>query len=496
MHCGTIGGSGKNNKPMSAARIIPSQPFAFTVICPKDELVTVEFFAVPQFAAEHIGEIRIDWGDGSSVPVDVVMPTASLTEMLSGNDVLPVVHASHRYGEDGKRTVTISTPSGFLPLKALPLQTVSVASALPVLTVGETDPEGRPEASDTLPPLFPIDPKTGEAALNFLCPDFLANNPKLAFVDEAFAATSIKSIPVTLFSPCPNLKSLVRTFAASRIESVPYGLLRHAQTLSLCEETFANCPRLEEADNPFGDKKHLPVCLEGFMQGAAPRLFAWCDKSRREEAGWIRPPAALSDPSFAFDWIAVRGSCEPIVSFYPIDLELKGDLLIEWGDGCAELVDWNTCEALTHAYAVPGTYRVRIHSTPGEAVRPFQLGKGLAAVLTPLPPFHPRSLDSLGDFGGWAADRRRLERLPEDLFIHNPDIVNLEQAFAGCVKLAEVPDAILAPLASLENADGLFAFCKSLPALPASFVSVPRRHEFDCFAPEPADKTETAKEPL
>lgn len=46
---------------MSASRISSPQPFVFTVICPKDEVIAIEFFAVPQFAAEHIGDIRIDW---------------------------------------------------------------------------------------------------------------------------------------------------------------------------------------------------------------------------------------------------------------------------------------------------------------------------------------------------------------------------------------------------------------------------------------------------
>ena len=49
---------------MSPTRLQPPQPFAFTVISPKDETIAIEFFAVPRFAAEHIGVIRIDWGDG------------------------------------------------------------------------------------------------------------------------------------------------------------------------------------------------------------------------------------------------------------------------------------------------------------------------------------------------------------------------------------------------------------------------------------------------
>ena len=42
------------NNTMSASRISSPQPFVFTVICPKDEVIAIEFFAVPQFAAEHI----------------------------------------------------------------------------------------------------------------------------------------------------------------------------------------------------------------------------------------------------------------------------------------------------------------------------------------------------------------------------------------------------------------------------------------------------------
>lgn len=477
------------NNTMSASRISSPQPFVFTVICPKDEVIAIEFFAVPQFAAEHIGDIRIDWGDGNVTVADVAMSSDSVAEIVSGEDIMPTSSCSHRYAEDGKRTITVTTPSGFLPLKKLPYQTVSVSTALPTLTMGESDPEGRPEPSDTLPPLFAMNPKTGRSPLNFICPDFLANNPNLAFFDEAFMGVSLKSVPVSLFSPCKSLKSLARTFAHSQLTAIPYGLLRHALTLSLCEETFAHCSSLRDVDNPFGDKKNLPVCLEGFMLGATPRLFAWCDKGRRQEAGWIRPHANLADPCFEFDWHAAPLSSEPIVLFYPIDLELEGDLFVEWGDGAVERIDWNSTDALSHTYAQPGVYRVKLHYTAGEEVRPFRLGRAVTAIHNALPAFHPRTVETLGDFCGWAADRRELRSIPEDLFANNPTIVNLEQAFAGCVQLTDVADGIVSMLPDLKCTDGMFAFCKSLKALPASYLASPRLPRYDCFAGEATTET-------
>lgn len=477
------------NNTMSASRISSPQPFVFTVICPKDEVIAIEFFAVPQFAAEHIGDIRIDWGDGNVTVADVAMSSDSVAEIVSGEDIMPTSSCSHRYAEDGKRTITVTTPSGFLPLKKLPYQTVSVSTALPTLTMGESDPEGRPEPSDTLPPLFAMNPKTGRSPLNFICPDFLANNPNLAFFDEAFMGVSLKTVPVSLFSPCKSIKSLARTFAHSQLTAIPYGLLRHALTLSLCEETFAHCSSLRDVDNPFGDKKNLPVCLEDFMLGAAPRLFAWCDKGRRQEAGWIRPHANLADPCFEFDWHAAPLSSEPIVLFYPIDLELEGDLFVEWGDGAVERIDWNSTDALSHTYAQPGVYRVKLHYTAGEEVRPFRLGRAVTAIHNALPAFHPRTVETLGDFCGWAADRRELRSIPEDLFANNPTIINLEQAFAGCVQLTDVADGIVSMLPDLKCTDGMFAFCKSLKALPASYLASPRLPRYDCFAGEATTET-------
>lgn len=474
---------------MSASRISSPQPFVFTVICPKDEVIAIEFFAVPQFAAEHIGDIRIDWGDGNVTVADVAMSSDSVAEIVSGEDIMPTSSCSHRYAEDGKRTITVTTPSGFLPLKKLPYQTVSVSTALPTLTMGESDPEGRPEPSDTLPPLFAMNPKTGRSPLNFICPDFLANNPNLAFFDEAFMGVSLKTVPVSLFSPCKSIKSLARTFAHSQLTAIPYGLLRHALTLSLCEETFAHCSSLRDVDNPFGDKKNLPVCLEDFMLGAAPRLFAWCDKGRRQEAGWIRPHANLADPCFEFDWHAAPLSSEPIVLFYPIDLELEGDLFVEWGDGAVERIDWNSTDALSHTYAQPGVYRVKLHYTAGEEVRPFRLGRAVTAIHNALPAFHPRTVETLGDFCGWAADRRELRSIPEDLFANNPTIINLEQAFAGCVQLTDVADGIVSMLPDLKCTDGMFAFCKSLKALPASYLASPRLPRYDCFVGEATTET-------
>ena len=218
------------------------------------------------------------------------------------------------------------------------------------------------------------------------------------------------------------------------------------------------------------------------MLGDAFRLFAWCDKGRRQEAGWIRPHANLADPSFEFDWHAAPLSSEPIVLFYPIDLELEGDLFVEWGDGAVERIDWNSTNALSHTYAQPGVYRVKLHYTAGEEVRPFRLGRAVTAIHNALPAFHPRTVETLGDFCGWAADRRELRSIPEDLFANNPTIVNLEQAFAGCVQLTDVADGIVSMLPDLKCTDGMFAFCKSLKALPASYLASPRLPRYDCFA--------------
>ena len=225
------------------------------------------------------------------------------------------------------------------------------------------------------------------------------------------------------------------------------------------------------------------------MQGAASRLFAWCDKGRRQEAGWIRPHANLADPCFEFDWHAAPLSSEPIVLFYPIDLELEGDLFVEWGDGAVERIDWNSTDALSHTYAQPGVYRVKLHYTAGEEVRPFRLGRAVTAIHNALPAFHPRTVETLGDFCGWAADRRELRSIPEDLFANNPTIVNLEQAFAGCVQLTDVADGIVSMLPDLKCTDGMFAFCKSLKALPASYLASPRLPRYDCFAGEATTET-------
>ena len=183
--------------------------------------------------------------------------------------------------------------------------------------------------------------------------------------------------------------------------------------------------------------------------------------------------------------------------FYPIDLELEGDLFVEWGDGSAELIDWNSTDALSHNYPQPGIYRVKLHHTAGEEVRPFRLGRSVTAVHNALPAFHPRTVETQGDFCGWAADRRELRSIPEDLFANNPSIVNLEQAFAGCVRLTDVADGIVSMLPDLKSTDGMFAFCKSLKALPASYVASPHSPRYDCFAAQPiTENTPRGKETL
>ncbi len=459
---------------------MPSRELALTIVSRAGQEVRALFYCVPQLAADRIGEVRIDWGDGRINAVDCAISDGALTEMVNRPESEALVAASHAYGVDGKRTIRISSESGFLPLKALPLQTVSIDSALPVLTRGETNEKGELLACDTLPRLVDDDPQTGICQLASLPPDLLANNPQLAFFDEAFRHAGITALTPDFFSPCKRLKSLARTFANSSLRSIPAGFLAQADAATLCEETFAHCGLLERIEPPFA-KNLLPVCMEGFLAGAPSSFFFWCDRNRREELGWSRPAAQNSDPSFDFEWVpSVTGAAEQLVIFYPIDLELKGDLLVDWGDGHVERIDWNATEALEHAYDAIEPYRVRIHSTAGEPVRPFQLGRHVRRIFTPLPPLHPRIAGARGDFCGWAANHRELTELPAELFIHNPDIRNLEQAFAGCTKLETVPDDILSGLKDVA-VDGMFAFCKSMLGLPASYRAMPRDKSLEYF---------------
>lgn len=448
------------------------EPFLFSVLCAKDEEVSVDFYTVPRIAAEKIGEIRIDWGDG-----DVSVPSLAMTpqddaELASGEEPSGTVRCTHVFTKYGRRTrlVSLSAPSGFAPLLRLPQQTVSVSGTLPTLTRGETDEAGQLKGLDTLPPLFRPEDSSQKPSLKELCPRLFAANPQLAYFDEAFMGCEIKVIPADLFAASEVLKSLVRTFADSFVNAVPEGLLQNATAQTLCDETFARCRKIKQAERPFGQMKELPLCLTGFMQDVSPNLFGWCGRERRQQAGWVRPEARWYDPSFDFDWNARAHSDEPIVLFYPIDLDFKGDLLVEWGDGAIERIDWNAAEQISHDYENAGIHRVRLHYAKDEPVRPFRPGKAVTAIVSALPPFHPRAAEHVGDFRQWAAGCKELASLPEDLFVHNPSIIHLERAFADCEKLCVVPDAILEPLVNLKKPKGMFDGCTALKEEPASYV--------------------------
>lgn len=457
------------------------QELTLTIICGQKDEVSIVFYAVPQLAADQVGEIRIDWGDGRVNAVDCTISDGALTEMVNSPDKEALVESRHSYAATGKRTVKISSASGFLPLKSLPTQTVSIDSSLPVLTQGETDDKNQLIASDTLGRLVADNPESGQCTLSSICPELLANNPQLAFFDDAFAHSAISIVPPRLFAGCRKLSSLVRTFADSAVTQIPAGFLANADQSTICEETFAHCHALESIESPF-KAGVLPVCMENFLLEAPSTFFSWCDPDRREEMGWVRPEAQSTDPSFDFEWMPTMvGVAEQLAVFYLIDLELKGDLLVDWGDGNIERIDWNKVDALEHAYAAVKPYRVCIHTTPREAVRPFQLGAHVRRIFTPLPVLHPRSVGLRGDFCGWAANRRELVELPPSMFINNPHITNLEQAFAGCVKLENVPDNVLEGLKNVA-VDGMFAFCKSMLGLPASYRSMPRDKTLDYFS--------------
>ncbi|MGN1209383.1 MAG: hypothetical protein ACI4SV_03690 [Duodenibacillus sp.] len=456
-----------------------------TVVCRADDPATVVFYAVPKIAWQQIGGVGIDWGDGTTQSVDCTLSDADLSECMNHPDRLALAGFTHCYEREGKYSVSIRAPKGWLNLHQLPTQTVSIDSPLPTLTIGETDGSFTLIASDTLPALVPV-PVRGRALLRKVCPDLLRNNAQLAYFDNAFAATSLTRIPAGLFACCRSLISLTRTFAESGLESIPEGLFPAARDTTVCEGTFSGCTELTDVSNPFA-KGVFPICAEGFLDGADNAVFHWCPRDRRTEMGWKRPCPTFEDPFFSFTWEAPAGALnEPIVTFYPIDLALPGELLVDWGDGAAEYVDWNTADTLTHAYEETGLYAVRLYYTRGEAVRPFHLGQHVRAIHTPLPLFHPRATDARGDFCGWAAGLRELEVIEKPLFTDNPDIVNLEQAFAGCVRLSRVPENFLSgPGENRQlNVDGMFAFCKSLPRLPEDYRSFKRNTALDCFAPK------------
>lgn len=452
-----------------------------TVVSAAHESLTVDFFALPKPAQEAIGEIRVDWGDGRVSAPDLVITDGELSEMLNTPTLAVSRTCSHTYASDGKRTVRILAPAGWLPLKRLPEQTLSIDSALPTLTQGQTDSRLRVLASDTLPRLCFPRQMGSRAMLNAICPELLKSNPQLAYFDEAFFGTSLKQLPAGLFAPCAHLASLVRTFAYTALEAVPALSLAAADDSTLCEETFAYCERLAQVANPFAEGV-VPVVAERFLESAPSHVFDWCPRDRREEMGWVRPQATVNDPSFDFVWVARDLASHTVLSFYPIDLELKGDLLIDWGDGQTERIDWNETNVVNHSYGRFGKYVIKVHSTANEPVRPFRLGGGVQSIVSKLPIFHPRTVDHRGDLCGWACDLRELERIEVPLFVDNGSITDLTQAFAGCVRLAHVPDDILEGLGNV-SVDGMFAFCKSLQRLPAQYVASRRDASLDCFSP-------------
>lgn len=453
-----------------------------TIITKADEEVCIDFYAVPKLAAYQIGEIVVDWGDNRQTSPELTIDDETLNDMVAHEDLVPTVSLSHRYAVAGKRSVTIKAPMGWLPLKSLPYQTLSIDSPLPMLTTGETDDKFRLTASDTLPPIAQAGSRDGSSLLTNIAPDLFLRNPQLEFFDGAFARTQIKSVPKGLMNACRQLVSLVDTFAYTPIVQIQAQTFLTASESTDCERTFAQCPKLTEVENPFKEGI-LPVCMESFLAGAPSSLFGWCAPDRREEMGWDRPKATETNPSFDFDWVAPDDQPHTLIYFYPIDLALKGDILIDWGDGLQEVVDFNRVQRLDHAYQTSGVYRVKLHYTPREAVRPFYLGAHTKAIYTALPIWHPKTVDSRGDFAGWAADLRELETIAVPIFVNNPDIVNLEQAFAGCVKLKDVPHEILENIHHA-NVDGMFAFCKSLRQLPNSYTVLRRDETLDCFYPQ------------
>ena len=445
------------------------------------------FYKVPRFAMDQIGAITVDWGDGSVENVDCTISDAELQRMARDIDYTALHTVSHRIYFGATTRIRITTESGWLPLRALPEETTRIASAMPRLTRGRTDKLGNLLPAKILPQLVAAKGETEKSSLSEIPSNFFAENPELEIFDRAFFRSAIRSVDATLFNPIQKVDSLCEMFAGSELESVPEGLLGKVHLETLCSGTFAHCSNLKEIKNPFGDAA-LPFVIDDFLEGAEDSLFSWAPKERRVQMGWVRPKSKETDPALRFIWNAT-GKAQTVLRFYPIDLPLAGDWLIDWGDESRESVNFEETEAISHMWKKPGRYTVSLHGPVAYSVRPFHFGSDLVAILDPLPKMHPRSLKMRGNFSGWAANLRLLESVSPNLFCNNPEIANLEQCFAGCVRLRDVGDDILSPLRSLKCADAMFAFCYNLEKLPKSFAEFKRSTELDCFA-------ETSEAPL
>lgn len=446
----------------------------------------IHFYKVPGPAHDALGSMMVYWGDGSESAVRCEADRADLETLLASPDEMPTAAVAHRYGHTGVFHVRIGCASGFLPLAQLPDQTTALTGPLPTLTLGETDERGKLISSDTLPPLVrrPASDDTApqRTPLVSVAADLLVNNPDLAYFDRAFADSSLTELPADLFAPVKTIRSARELAAGSTLTRVPAKLLTRVTPETSVEKAFADCPQLTAVADPFFPTE-IPACAEGLIAGAPLALFAVFPRELRADLGCVRLSATERDQAFTFDWHAQRPlAAHPIVLFYPMDFEALGDFFVDWGDGTTERCDWNTRPSLTHAYAEDGIYRVTLFSTPGEPVRPFRLGRFVTRILSPLPAFYPRNVTERGNFCGWAADARELTGVPADLFDTIGDTVtNLDEAFAGCTALTDVPDAVFSSIPDTASADAAFAFCKALAKLPASYARRRRRLDRDNF---------------
>ena len=100
---------------MSAAKLDSTKDLSITIVSKANEKISFVFFCVPQLAADLMGEIRIEWSDGRVNSIDCAISDGALTEMVNNPQQTAVTTIEHSYPADGKRTVRISSPSGFLP---------------------------------------------------------------------------------------------------------------------------------------------------------------------------------------------------------------------------------------------------------------------------------------------------------------------------------------------------------------------------------------------
>nr|DAK84736.1 MAG TPA: hypothetical protein [Caudoviricetes sp.] len=453
-----------------------------------------------------IGNITIDWGDGTSTTID--------------DKIITKEKITHVYQENGQFKLRITSDNGNIPTlsfsnfsKTLGGFKYFVSVDTPLLKMYDLLNGVTPTEA-----IF-VDFK-GCENLKKIPSDLFKNNTGLEYLRDCFSECGELTIPSGIFSYLKSVGSFSNCFKDSKISKIPSNLFRNNLSVIYFDSCFENCVNLIEIPenlfkyntnatkfsktfkncstaklnkNIFCDDtieratrfKNQTVNFQecfyrdtatGSEMGEAPHLWKYTFSSatgtncfggegnKTTLKNYSIIPKTWGGPYVENSMVWTINSGTGYLPFSPGTYQDIGNLTVDWGDGNSTTINNKiiTDDNRKHTYATSGNYSITLVSNNG-CIPPIKEGLwgDLTTVDTPL--LKMVNNERYGTPSTYATfmNSTKLETVYYDLYQNNSHITVLDSEFASCQSLKEIPEELFSSLINVTTFDYTFYNCKN-----------------------------------